>query len=122
MRVLSIGIRKTHKKKELRAAREKEGGNQMEMAQDGNHGHYEVGDADGTGVEEYMIPDDDEKYAQWEEEENKMMAMMKPIDQENQDGNLMQEGMDAEPIGLEDFLGLMKVCPRAPPMRYPVFV
>ncbi|PUU73705.1 hypothetical protein B9Z19DRAFT_1134599 [Tuber borchii] len=103
VRALSIGIRKSYKKKEVRAVHEGAGGNEMEMTQD--HDHYDGKDADDTD-EEDVILNEDEKYAQWEGEEEKMMAMMMGMSQENQVKDT-SKGMDVEPIELEDLLGLM---------------
>jgi len=111
---MSIGIRKNHQK-ELRATRGEARDNETKMTREDHHhevkGGDETDDTDDTDVKEGMALNEDEKYAQWEQEE-KMMAMMMAIDQENQEGGAIEEGMDVEPIELEDLLGLMKVCPQ----------
>ncbi|KAG0634398.1 hypothetical protein HOY80DRAFT_1005180 [Tuber brumale] len=106
VRILSIRIRKKYHKRELRES----GGNGEEMAQDNNlgEGKAAVETDDTSGKEDDMILDEDEKYAQWEEEEEKVMALMMAMDQLNQDDDTMEEGTDAEPIELEDLLDLMK--------------
>ena len=112
VRTLSIGVRKNYKR-ELRAVGEGADHNEMEMTQDNDHyDGKDADDTDDTNVKEDVILDEDEKYAQWEKE--KMRAMMTiAVDQENQIKNTIK-GVDAEPIELEDLLGLMKVCPQAP--------
>lgn len=105
VRTLSIRLRKNYKRGQLRAVHEGEGENGMEMVQDDDH--YD-GKEDLIFIKEVILIED-EKYAQWEGEEENMMA----ADQENQAKDTVK-GMYAEPIELEDFLGLMKVCPQAP--------
>ncbi|PUU73706.1 hypothetical protein B9Z19DRAFT_1134600 [Tuber borchii] len=106
VRASSIGIRKNYKKKELRAIREGAGDNEMEMTHDGHYDGKDADDTDDTDVKEDVILDEDEKYAQWEGEE-KMMAVLMATDQESLVKNMIK-GMGAEPIELEDLLGLMK--------------
>ena len=102
VRTLSIRIRKNYKRKQLRAVREGAGDNEMEMVQDDDH--YD-GKEDLIFIKEVILIEDEE-YAQWEGEEENMMA----ADQENQVKDTVK-GMYAEPIELEDLLGLMKVFP-----------
>ena len=105
MRTLCIRIRKNYKKRELRAAHKGAGDNEMEMIQEGDH--YD-GKEDLIFIKEVILIEDEE-YAQWEGEAEDMMA----ADQENQAKDTIK-GMYAEPIELEDLLGLMKVYPQAP--------
>ena len=107
VRTLSIGIRKNYKK-ELRAVREGAGDNEMEIIQDDDH--YD-GKEDLIFIKEVILIEDEE-YAQWEGEEE-MMPMLMAADQENQVKDTVKE-MYAEPIKLQDLLGLMKVCTQAP--------
>ena len=110
--MLSLGIRKNHKKES--GATLEEGYNEMEITKDGDS--YEGKDVNAThvtGGREDVILDKDEKHAQSEEEEKKAMATTIEKDQENQAKDAIKE-MDAEPIELEELLSLMKVCPRAP--------
>jgi len=107
VRALSIGIRKSYQKG-LGVAPREAGDKKMEMA--GEDHYYEAkdgDDTDDTDVKEDAILDGDEKYVQCEQE--KMMEM----NQENEAENPIQ-GMDTEPVGLEDLLGLMKACPQVP--------
>ena len=105
MRTLSIRLRKNYKRGQLSAVRKGESDNEMEMVQD--HDHYD-GKEDLIFIKEVILIEDEE-YAQWEGEEENMMA----ADQENQAKDTIK-GMYAEPLELEDFLGLMKVYPQAP--------
>ncbi|CUS12674.1 unnamed protein product [Tuber aestivum] len=77
------------------------------MAQDEEAHEGEAGD-DTDSEEGVMVLDEDERYAQWEQEEEKMRVILASADRENQDDDTVEEGMDAEPIELEDLLGLMK--------------
>ncbi|CUS12677.1 unnamed protein product [Tuber aestivum] len=107
VRALSIRIRKNYKKRELRAAKREIGSEEVKMKQDGEpHEGTVSGDTD-VG-EDVVALNEDERYAQWEQEEEKMRAILEAADQENQDDDTVEEGMDAEPIELEDLLGLMQ--------------
>ncbi|CUS12668.1 unnamed protein product [Tuber aestivum] len=107
VRVLSIGIRKKYYRKNLRPAQGGSSDDEIEMAQDEEAHERETSDDTDT-EEDVMALDEDERYAQWEQEEEKMRVILAAADRENQDDDTVEEGMDAEPIELEDLLGLMK--------------
>ncbi|CUS12673.1 unnamed protein product [Tuber aestivum] len=107
VRVLSIGIRKNYYRREPRAAQRGSSDDEMEMAQDEELHEGEVSD-DTDSEEDVMVLNKDRTYVQREQEEEKRMAIQAARDQENQDDDTVEEGMDAEPIELEDLLGLMK--------------
>ncbi|CUS12672.1 unnamed protein product, partial [Tuber aestivum] len=106
MRVLSVGIRKDYYRRNPRAVQRGSSDDEMEMAQDEEPHEGEAGDTDTE--EDFVALDEDARYAQWEQEEEKMGGVLEAIDQENQDDDTVEEAMDVEPIELEDLLGLMK--------------
>ncbi|CUS12669.1 unnamed protein product [Tuber aestivum] len=106
VRVLSVGIRKGYYRRNPRAVQRGSSDDEIEMTQDGEPHEGEAGDTDTE--EDVAVLDEDERYAQWKQEEEKMRVILAAADQENQDDDTVEEGMDAEPIELEDLLGLMK--------------
>ncbi|CUS12670.1 unnamed protein product [Tuber aestivum] len=106
VRILSAGIRKDYYRRNPRAVQRGSSDDEMEMAQDGELHEGEAGDTDTE--EDVVALDEDGRYAQWEQEEVKMRVILEARDQENQDDDTVEEAMGAEPIELEDLLGLMK--------------
>ncbi|CUS12667.1 unnamed protein product [Tuber aestivum] len=107
VRALSIGIRKSYYRRNPRAVQGGSSDDEVEMAQDEEAHERETSDDTDT-EEDVVVLDEDERYAQWEQEEEKMRAILASADRENQEDDTVEEGMDAEPIELEDLLGLMK--------------
>ncbi|CUS12685.1 unnamed protein product [Tuber aestivum] len=110
VRTLSIRVRRDYQKRELTTSREEGGDNEMVMAQDNDfYEHRMVDDTDVANVKvDVMISDKDKKYVQRDQGEGKMLALNEMAGKENQDDDMMEEEMDAEPIELEDLLGSMK--------------
>ncbi|PWW73782.1 hypothetical protein C7212DRAFT_330414, partial [Tuber magnatum] len=105
VRVLSVGIRRNYKKRELRAIQRDSDSDETEMAQDDKLLEGAAG-GDIDAEEDVTVVDEGERHAQWEQEEEKMKEIMTIADQENQVDDVVEEEMDAEPIELEDLLGL----------------
>ncbi|CUS12675.1 unnamed protein product [Tuber aestivum] len=106
VRVLSIGIRKNYYRRNPRAVQKGSSDDEMEVVQDEEPHGGAAGDTDTE--EDFAALDEDVRYAQWEEEEERMREILEAADRDNQDDDTVEEGMDAEPIELEDLLGLMR--------------
>ncbi|CUS12671.1 unnamed protein product [Tuber aestivum] len=107
VRALSIGIRKNYYRRNPRAVQRGSGDDEIEMAQHEEAHEWEASDDTDT-EEDVVVLNEDERYGQWEQEEENMRAILAAADRENQDDDTVEEGMDAEPIEVEDLLGLMK--------------